>query len=279
MLPKSVAPRFVFFTSIVVMGLLLITLMPLEWALRQRLGLRPDPYAGPYSVPISVIASLFLVPRVLSSLGVRVRGRSVERLQAAGRDREDDSTGELPIRIYHGRLLVGVLPIVLSAGGLACLVLAVCLAFLWFPPPRARDDATVFMIALLGMSVILIGGAFLVRRRKPELLCEISEKGIRAPDGLWGRETFVAWEDLARCEIIRDDERIWYDHFVLWDRAGRRRFRSCKDWLGRIRRSDRDRIIRALGSRFPQKEKAHPKAEPVLAHQTSAAVWDRDLDG
>ena len=135
------------------------------------------------------------------------------------------------------------------------------------------------MLGSLGMGFVLMGGAFLARRCKPQLLCEISEKGIRAPDGFFGRQTLVPWGELARCEIIHDDEKAWYDHFVLWDRAGRRRFRSCKTWLGRLRRSDRARIIRALRSRFPEKEKPVPDLEPELAHQASSAVWDRELDG
>jgi hypothetical protein len=277
MLPKSVSPRFVGLASIPVAILLLIPLMMVERALIGRLGLREDQYTGPLCVPISIFASLFLVPKVLSSLGIRVRSRSVERLQAVGHDRGDAAAHDLPIRIYRGQWLSRVVPAVLFLASLVCLVLAFCLAITWFPPPGARYDALVLTLGLIEGGVILMGGAFLARRFKPELLCEVSEKGIRAPDGFWGRPTFVPWEELARCEIVHDDERIWYDHFVLWDRAGRRRFRSCKTWLGRLGPSDRARILRALRARFFQEEKPGP--EPVLARRASVAVWDRELDG
>jgi hypothetical protein len=280
MLPKSVSPKFVFFATVLVGWLLILLLMPIELALIQRLGLRKDQHGGPYCIPISIIAALALVPKVLPSLGIRVRSRSVEWLRAAGREREDELTDELPIRIERGDPgFIVVMRMVLSIGGLACLVLAVCLMFLWFPPPHVGNDATVFVFALLGMAVILLGGASRAKYSQPGLLCEITEKGIRAPNGLWGRQTLVPWEDLARCEIIHDEERVWHDYFVLWDPAGRRHFLSSKVWLGRMRRSDRDRILRALRSRFPQEDKADPKAEPALVHQASSAVWDRDLDG
>jgi hypothetical protein len=280
MLPKSVSPSFIGVASIPLAILLLIPLMLVERALIQRLDLRGDQYTGPLCLPIAIFLALFLVRKVLSSLGIQVRSRSVERLRAAGRGRKDEAADDLPIRIYRGPGLIGLMAFVFLVGGLACLVLAGCLLFTWFPPPRHADNVLVFTLALLEAGIILIGAAFLARRWcKPELLCEVGEKGIRAPDGFLDRQTFVPWEDLARCEIIHDDERIWYDHFELWDRAGRRRFQSCKTWLGRLSPSDRDRILRALRSRFLQKEKVDPKAEPALAHRASAAVWDRELDG
>jgi hypothetical protein len=279
MFRKSVSPRFVFVATVLVGLLLALVLVPIELALIRHLGLRKEQYKGPYCPLIVIFASLYLVPRALSSLGIRVRGRSVERLQASDRNRRDAVADELPIRIERGgSSLVGVMRNVLFFSGLACLVLAACLLFTWFPPPGPRADASLFTLGLLEMGGLLLGGAFLARYGKPELLCEISEKGIRAPDGFWGRETFVPWENLARCEIIHD-ERIWHDHFVIWDRAGRRRFRSSKNWMGRMRRSDRDQILRALRSRFVQKEKPGPDLEPVLIHRAAAAVWDRELDG
>ncbi len=279
MLPKSVSPRSVGVASIPLAILLFIPLIVVERGLIQRLGLRGDQYTGPLCLPISIFVSLFLVRKVLSSLGIQVRSRSVERLYAAGRDRGDEVTDDLPIRIYRGQWLIRVVPATLFFGGLACLAFAFCLVITWFPPPRAGDDALVLTLGSLELGMILMGGAFVARRCKPELLCEISEKGIRAPDGFWGRQTLVPWEKLTRCEIIHDDERVWYDHFVLWDRAGRRRFRSCKNWLGRLTPSERTRILRALRSRFLQKEKPGRDLEPALAHQASSAIWDRDLDG
>ncbi len=282
MLPKIVSPFAVRLAELALTAVLYIPLHPLERAVNQRwFGLlhpreRPNP---PVLFVAAYMASILLVRPVLSCLGIRVRGRSVERLRASNSDREEEVPDELPIRIDRGPGLVGVIRVIFLIGGLAGLVLAVCLLFTWFPPPGPRGDATLFTLGLLEVGVLLLGGAFLARRCKPELLCEVSEKGIRAPEGFWGRETFVSWDDLARCEIIHDDERIWFDHFVLWDRAGRRRFRSSENWLGRIRRSDRDRILRALRSRFLQKEKPGPDLEPALAHRASATVWDRDLDG
>ena len=64
MLPKSVSPRFVGFALLLVMGLLLIPLVPLELVLIQRLGL--DRSAGFVCIPICMVASGFLVPRILS---------------------------------------------------------------------------------------------------------------------------------------------------------------------------------------------------------------------
>jgi hypothetical protein len=284
MFARSVSPIVVRLAGLPLACLLYIPLMPVERVFNQLL-IRLFGLDRNFGFPFFFFAAYFilsgsLIPKALSCLGIQVRSRSVERLRAAGREREDEVTDELPIRIERGGLrLVGVVRVLLLLGGLAFLVLAVCLMFTWFPPPHAGTDATVPVLGLLGMSVMLLGGAFLTRYSRPELLCEISEKGIRAPDGLWGRQTLVPWEELARCEIIHDDERIWYDHFVLWDWAGRRRFRSCKTWLGQVRRSDRARILRALRSRFAQKEKSDPTAEPALVHQASAAVWDRELDG
>src|SRR5262249_7835070 len=172
-----------------------------------------------------------------------------------------------------------VMLVAYSLGGLLCLVLALCLVFTWFPPPGPRMDARETTVALLGMGFLLMASAFLIGRCKLPLVCEISEKGITAPDGFWHRPTFVPWGELVRCEIIHDDDRVWHDHFVLWDRAGRRRFRSCKGWMGRLRRSDRTRILRALRSRFPQKEEPDRAPEPALVHQALSTLWDRELDG
>ena len=133
MLPKSVSPRFVGFALLLVMSLLLIPLVPLELVLIQRLGL--DRSAGFVCIPICMVASGFLVPRILSFLGIQVRSRSVEHLQAAENDREGVVSVELPIRIDQGRWLMRVAPVALFLGGLACLVLTLCLAITWFPPP------------------------------------------------------------------------------------------------------------------------------------------------
>ncbi len=221
-----------------------------------------------------------LVPTALWGLGIRVRSRSVERFHAPGCDDGPEAAVDLPIRIIRqGPRLIRATSIALFLGGLVCLVLALCIALTWFSPPRAREDPLPLTLGSLGIGFVLMAGAFLVRRCKPESLCEISEKGIRAPDGFWGRQTLVPWGELARCEIIHDDERIWYDYFVLWDRAGRHRFKSSRNWLGLVRQSERTRILSVLRSRFPQNAKPDWDAEPVLAGVASSGVWDRELDG
>ncbi len=216
-----------------------------------------------------------MLPRSVS----QVRSRSVERLRVADCDREGVVTQDPPIRVYRGESLRCWMPVFLYLGGLACFVLAVCIGLAWFSPPRLQGDSLALTLFLFEGSFILMGAAFLVGRRKRDLLCEIGEKGILAPGGVWGRRTFVPWGDLTRCEIVHEDEKVWCDHFVLWDRAGNRRFRSCERWLYWLSRSDRARILRALRSRFPRKDELDPNAEPVLAGQASSAVWDRELDG
>jgi hypothetical protein len=241
-------------------------------------GLREDRGDLVLAGPVPLL-SLLLVPQALSSLGIRMRGRSVGRSHSAGRRLEVPMIDDLPIRIYRGPWLMRVMAVASFLGGLVCLVLASCLVFTWFPPPGPKMDALVLTLFLFEGGFILMGAAFLARRCKPDLLCEISEKGILAPDGFWGRRAFVPWGELSRCEIIHDDENELVDDFVLWDRAGRHRFKPFKNWWGRLRRSDRNRILRALRSRFPQKERSDRAPESALAHQASSTLWDRELDG
>jgi hypothetical protein len=276
MVPKSVSPWFVqLLASLVVVPVVILG----ESLLRSAGFHRIQQAYGGFLFGSAYVVAVLLVPKVLNSLGIQVRSRSVERFHAGERDHEDLVTDDLPIRIYRSEWPQRMMAAVLLFGGLFCMGLALCLMLTPFPPPDGRRDTGTAMGALMGIGFVLMGGVLLARRSKPELLCEISEKGIRAPDGFWGRLTLVPWDELTRCEIIHDDERIWYDHFVLWDRSGRRRFRSCKHWLGRMRRSERTRVLRALRSRFPRKEKPDRTAEPALAYQASSAVWDRELDG
>lgn len=140
-----------------------------------------------------------------------------------------------------------------------------------FIPPPVRDTTPA---CLLGLLFLLIG--FLITRCKPSTLCEIDDKGIFAPAGFWSTPRFVPWPELARCEIIRDDERMG-DYFVLWDKNGRCRFQA-RTWIGRVSSSDRARIFRELRSRFPKKANFVVKPGPVPVRPATAALWDRELD-
>ncbi len=109
-------------------------------------------------------------------------------------------------------------------------------------------------------------------------LCEINDKGIRAPSGTWRLSKLVSWQELVRLEIIHNEEFGICDYFVLYDRAGRRRI-DARSWMGEVRSADRTRIFRALRARFPGKAKTDSSTEPALVSSGSAAVWDRELDG
>ncbi len=206
-------------------------------------------------------------------LGIQVRSRSVERFQAVEHIDEAEGAVKLPIRIIRGERAIRVLSAASYLAGAVCFVLA------WFLPTAAWETPWMKSGAMLGLATFLLILGFLIARGKPDVICELTEEGIRAPDGrFWVRQTFVPWGDLVRCEIIRDDE-TWCDHFLLWDRNGRQRFKRSRGWMGRVRRSERTRIFRALRARFPLKAKPDKGSEPAMAGMASAAVWDRDLDG
>lgn len=270
MLPRSISPKVVPFLTIPLALLLYIPLEPVEDALFRALHIPGKHHPPVVLLAIFIFLVAVVVPRLLGQIGIHVRSRSVERLESA--DRDDESIGpiELPIRIVRGKRLMKVLSAVFSIAGLACLMLA------WFLPSAAWETPWMKTVAMLSLATFLLILGFLFGRAEPVFVCEITRKGILAPDGFWGRHTFVRWDDLVRCEIIRDDTR-WPDHFVAWDRKGRRRFRRSKYWLGQVKRSDRTRIFRALRARFPQKEKRDDTAVPKLV--AASAVWDRELDG
>jgi hypothetical protein len=274
---KSVSPRLVYFLSIPVSVPVYIGVD----CLIKRLGVRDIRYEGVLFSLVYCVSSLVLIPIVLWSLGIGVRTRSVERLRAVERGREDAASDDRPIRIFRGRGLIRVLTFASLVGGLASWVLALCLLFMWFPPPSPRDDALALILALLGVGFVLVGTGSLVGRYwcEPLLLCEIGEKGILAPDGFWLRPTFVPWGELTHCDIVLDDLSVGSDYFLLWDREGRRRFKLSYQWLVRVQSSDRRRIFSALRFRFPQKEKPVPDVKPALARPAAAAIWDRELDG
>ena len=121
---------------------------------------------------------------------------------------------------------------------------------------------------------MLVG--LIMTRCEPTPICEITEEGILAPAGFWGRLRLMPWKELTRCEMIHDDENA-HDHFVLWDREGRCRLKASS-WFGSVSSADRTRILRVLRSRFPEKAKGDGNAEPALLQAASSAVWDRELD-
>jgi hypothetical protein len=268
MLPKSVSPRFVPLAAAILAASIPLAYVPIN--------LIHHSETASFQLRFWLIYFLllfFVVPKALSYLGIRIRTRSVERFQAVEHDGGSEEAVELPIRIVRGQRLIRVPSVAFYLGGLVCLVLA------WFPLLAELKDPWVMTLVMLGFAVILMGLGFLAGRAKPDLLCEVSDEGIRAPDGFWGRLTFVPWGELTRCEIIHDDERVWHDYFRLWDRTGRRRFKRSKRWVGLLRRGERERIFRVLRARFPRKAKPDQGPEPAMAGVASAAVWDRELDG
>jgi hypothetical protein len=271
MLPKSVSPRVVYFLAMPLFFLLLISLFSLERRLFKLLIFEDG--MGGTLVILAYLASYYLARKGLVLLGIQVRSRSVERFQAVEHHGESEGAVEWPIRIIHGEGLIRVTSAAFYLGGLVCFVLA------WFPLLAELKDPWVMTLVMLGSATILMGLGFLAGRARPDSLCEFSDEGIRAPDGLWGRMTFVPWGDLARCEIIHDDETAPHDYFLLWDRSGRLRFRRSKHWAALLRRGEREKIFRVLRTRFPRKAKPDHGPEPAPAAVTASAVWDRELDG
>ncbi len=259
MLPKSVPPEFVRLVSAILACLLCIPFIRLhDGPIKLLVFSENQALLIPYFL-IYLLSTAFVVPKTLARLGIRVRSRSVERLQAAERDDEDDGTVELPIRILRGEGLIRVFSAASYLAGFVCLLLA------WIVPAGAAPwDPWTKTITLLSFAVFLLILGFLSSHTQPVFICEVSEQGILAPDGFWGRQTFVPWGDLVRCEIIRDDE-SWPDHFLVWDGRGRQRFKRSRRWMGQLRRSERSRVFRALMSRFPRKANPDRKPEPALA--------------
>ena len=98
MLPKSVSPRFVGYTTIPVGILLSTPIVLLAEPLTQQL-----PKVANVALRLAFFScafriSYFLVRKVFSYLGIAVRSRSVERFQATHRD-DEEAAIELPIRI------------------------------------------------------------------------------------------------------------------------------------------------------------------------------------
>jgi hypothetical protein len=265
MLPKSVAPRFVWFATFPLSLLLWVVLSPWLDALAKFLALRIE---GLFNLGF-VFLSHYLIRRALGYLGIPVRSRSVERFQESDRD-EEEVAEDLPIHIRTIQWPIWVVSPLLILAGFVVLLIP-----LWIPHP-VHDSATLAVI--MGPALIIAG--LLATRARRRTICELNDKGIRVPDGFWGRLRFTPWQELDRFEIIHDDENsLLSDDYVLWDKAGRRRFQAFIQRLLWMKRSDRARIVRALRARFPEKGKADSPAEPVLTASALSAVWDRELDG
>jgi hypothetical protein len=263
MLPKSVSPRFAAWVGAVIVGLLLACIVFLERPLCRLFAI---PFKGYKAIPIgcAMFLSHILASKALQYLGIEVRSRSVQRFQPARRDAEAVAV-DLPIRIAQSQWLIWGMSAGFFLGG-----------FIFLLPLWNRDpvhDPT----AVLACGLVLMIVGLIMTRARPSMTCEITEKGILAPAGTWGGLRFVPWEELVRCEIIRDDEQVG-DYFVLWDRKGRCPFKS-KSWIGDVGAANRARIYRALMSRFPEKAKADGDIEPAILQAAASAVWDRELDG
>jgi hypothetical protein len=258
---RTISPKTLWIVAIPVSLLLCIPLVPLARILLKLFAL-DEQRAHAITGPICVFAYLYLLPKVLPYLGIQVRRRSVERFQAA--HREDQPVAlDLAIRIYQGQRFIWAMSAALFVAGV------VLLMFTWFPTP-GRQAPPMFT----GLGLMLIG--LILTRVKPDLSCEISEKGIRAPAGIWHRQILVPWNELVSCEIVHD-EGMASDYFQLWDRSGRRRFNS-RSWC--ISSEDRARIHRALRSKFVEKDKGEGSLELVWSSSSSlSSVWDRELDG
>jgi hypothetical protein len=175
---------------------------------------------------------------------------------------------DLPIRVYRGSPMLRVFAVCYVLLGLVCLLLS-CLAM---------SDQPFRISGFIGL-ILMSCGLMMARADAKELVCEISQNGIRASEGFWRQPAFLPWEQVARCEIVGNGEDGMLNDFMLWDRSGRRRFVRLSTWLSVWRPSECTGVIHALRSRFPLKVKPGQNPEPVPAHQASSTLWDRELDG
>jgi hypothetical protein len=269
MSPRIVSPRMVRLLALLLAVCLYIPVMPLEYALIRRadfLSRRPLPIL---LVLLFFLSDYVLVPVALRGLGIRVRGRSVERFRADGRGGEGDEALDRPIRIRKWQGFMWTL-----AGGIC----AIGFLVLWFAWSFPSADRLKVPTGAVGASLLLVG--LLLTRVRARTICEIDEEGIRAPDGGFIRyRTFVPWREITRCEIVHDDRNYWHDHFILYDRSGRPRFLTSAIWLGQVGARDRDRIFRALRARFRQNAKPGRAPGPTTTGPSASAVWDREFDG
>jgi hypothetical protein len=263
----SVSQRTVCLVAICLAVVLYLPLMPLEDALLRPLNLPPHRRL-PVLIGVTFVLSIhLLVPAALSILGLRGRGRSVERLRVADPGKGGDVAIDPPVRIRHGKLLFLTVAAIWGSVGLFLLAIS-------WPPPQG--SFTNYGVVVGG--VCLVVGLILALVPAPTL-CEINEAGIRAPGGSFGLRTFVPWEEITHCEIVHDEKYCWSDYFILRDRSGRPRFRDSAVWLGQLRELDRARIFHALRTRFPRGDGPAPHAKAASARHAASPVWDRELDG
>ena len=191
MLPKSVSPRFVPLAAAILAILLCI------------------PFIRLHNGPIKLIVlgenqgflSLYFLTYVLS---VAFLARKPSRISASAcaAGPSSDSRRSIATKArwpsscrsgsYRDLRLIQLISIILFFAGLVCLVLA------WLLPSGGPPwDPWTKTITWLSFAIFLMIAGFLFSRIKPDLICELSEKGILAPDGFWGRQTFVPWGELA----------------------------------------------------------------------------------
>jgi hypothetical protein len=268
--PRSVSPPIVYVLSIPVFLLLLV---PIALAELRLFGHDLGGVALPgISVVCWLSAQLFLVPLGLRCFGIRVRSQSVERLQPDDRGGVKTSTGAPPVRITRHKMSLRV-------GGATLLVVGL----LGLMPAKVFESGHSMnpwtkTFGDFRVSMLLAAAGVLLLRFQPYLLCEINDRGIRAPHDIAGWITFIPWSQVSRCEIIRDD-RSWWDHFIVWDQVELPLFKQSRIWMREIPRSDRERLFAALRSRLPGKDKPLHAADPAMAGTSASPVWDRELDG
>ncbi len=267
--PRSVPLGFVNSLAVPVSCLLLA---PTTLIAQRMFGYHWSGAALPIWVVCLLLAQHLLVPLGLRCFGIRVRRWSVERFQPGDRGGVKTSTGAPPVRITRYKGLLRVVGAMLLLVGLLGLAPARIIA-----PGHSMDPWTK-TFGDFGISMVLAAAGVLLLRCPPLLLCEINDRGIRAPHDVVGWITFIPWSEVSRCEIIRDD-RSWWDHFIVWDQADLPLFRQSRTWMREIPRSDRERLFTALRSRLPRTDKPLSVDDPAMAGAAASPVWDRELDG
>ncbi len=267
--PRSVSPGFADLVSVPVSFVLLLPIALIDKSLFDH-----NPIGGSFGFfwVAAWLSARVLVPVGLACFGIRVRSRSVERLRASDRRVVRPPAGAIPVRITRNMVLFRAVGAALMFVGLIGLLLAMVMA-----PSHPIEPWTKTILVFSVSTLVTAVGVFLLRCR-PFLLCEINDRGIRAPDDILGRLTFIPWSEITGCEIIRDD-RLWWDHFIVWDRADVPVFKQSAIWMRSVSRSDQERLFAALRSRLAWKHRPLPSADPAMVGAAAPSLWDRELDG
>ena len=263
MLPERVSPGVV--VSAWGWGTFLLYIA-LDQALSRLFGVRIDPWLLPVVILLLGIITHLVIGGTLADLGIRVSGAvpssDWRRPIAMARMRRPV---DLPIRLHRGRWVTRVISVTCFLMGLLVLVDGLIRGI-----GAARSTRHLRRTDLHDLQPHhhrSSRGGFCLRDQR---------RGDPRP----GRPGPADLRALGRARPLRDRRRRAgaYEYFVLWDRAGRRRFKSFGDGPQFLRKADRARVIRALRARFPQMEKPEPDAEPARS-QASSTIWDRELDG